>query len=118
MDRTRECAQEAARRGNANGTPLWALVAILVLGFDEAMSLLYNPIYLILAGLLFIVCKNVYSRLNVEEYMAMGLVPGLIALAPKVGDTDHRHEACARVVPPLGSPRGPGGGSKTDPVGV
>mmetsp|Transcript_28564 Transcript_28564/g.54544 ORF Transcript_28564/g.54544 Transcript_28564/m.54544 type:complete len:853 (-) Transcript_28564:629-3187(-) len=79
--------QEAARRANASGAPLWAIFAILVLGFDEALSLLYNPFYLVIIGLLLLVGKNVYDRLNVQEEMSMGLLPGLVALAPKVMPT-------------------------------
>mmetsp|Transcript_29954 Transcript_29954/g.41475 ORF Transcript_29954/g.41475 Transcript_29954/m.41475 type:complete len:854 (-) Transcript_29954:192-2753(-) len=76
--------QEAARRANSSGVPLWALAAMVILGFDEAMAMLYNPLYLVLAVAFVALAKGVYERLDVQAEMSLGLLPGLVALAPKL----------------------------------
>jgi len=48
------------------------------------MGMLYNPVYLVVVVVLIVVAKNIYDKLNVQEEMSMGLIPGLLALAPKV----------------------------------
>lgn len=77
-------AQDAAKRAQANGPPLWALLAIAFFGFDEFISVLYNPFYLVMVVLMAFVVKSVYTKLDVAAEMQMGLVPGLLAIYPKV----------------------------------
>jgi len=75
----------AAARGRA--PPLWAILAIAVLGADELLAALRSPLRLaaILLALLF--ARTVYVELGVDEELARGLLPGCIALAAKLGPT-------------------------------
>ncbi|KAK3270557.1 Cell wall protein rhd3, partial [Cymbomonas tetramitiformis] len=75
---------DAAKRARANGPPLWALLAIAFFGFDEFLSVLYNPFYLVIVVFMAFVVKSVYTKLDVAAEMQMGLVPGLLAIYPKV----------------------------------
>ena len=45
-------AQQANRLANNRLPPLWAIVAMLALGWNEAMALLFNPLLLLVVGVL------------------------------------------------------------------
>mmetsp|Transcript_24742 Transcript_24742/g.29954 ORF Transcript_24742/g.29954 Transcript_24742/m.29954 type:complete len:815 (+) Transcript_24742:16-2460(+) len=77
-------AQDAANRAAANGPPLWALAAIAILGYDEFMSVLYNPLLLIILLACVAVGKSLYEKCDVAQDMKHGFVPGLLLLAPKI----------------------------------
>ncbi|KAL3156977.1 hypothetical protein ABBQ38_001233 [Trebouxia sp. C0009 RCD-2024] len=75
--------QEANKAASNRLPPLWAMVAMVLLGWNEAMSILTSPVRLILlvVGLLF--AKTVYTELEVDSEMQHGLLPGALALAAK-----------------------------------
>lgn len=41
-------AQQANKLAHSRGPPFWAVLAILVLGWNEFMALLWNPLYLMM----------------------------------------------------------------------
>lgn len=53
--------QEANRAAQNRLPPLWAIVAMVVLGFDEFVAVLYNPLWLVLLLLLFLFARTVYQ---------------------------------------------------------
>lgn len=75
--------QEANKAASNRLPPLWAMVAMVLLGWNEAMSILTSPLKLVLLvmGLLF--AKTVYQELEVDSEMQHGLLPGCVALAAK-----------------------------------
>ncbi|DBA68461.1 hypothetical protein WJX79_008695 [Trebouxia sp. C0005] len=75
--------QEANKAASNRLPPLWAMVAMVLLGWNEAMSILTSPLKLVLlvVGLLF--AKTVYQELEVDTEMQHGLLPGCLALAAK-----------------------------------
>lgn len=75
--------QEANRAAQNRLPPLWAIVAMAVLGFDEFVAVLYNPLWLILLLLLFLFGRTVYQEMDVEAEMQRGLLPGAISLSSK-----------------------------------
>jgi protein SEY1 len=75
--------QEANRAARNRAPPMWAIFAMAVLGFNEAMAVLRNPLLLLLLVLLFLFAKTVYQELDVEGELAKGLLPGLLALSAK-----------------------------------
>lgn len=85
-------AQAAATReaNLAAGTrrpPLWTLLAIVLLGFNEFMSLLKNPLLLlVLVGLVLLV-RTVYVELDVEAELQNGALPAAISIAHKLVPT-------------------------------
>ncbi|KAL4442065.1 hypothetical protein ABPG77_011326 [Micractinium sp. CCAP 211/92] len=75
--------QEANRAAQNRLPPLWAIVAMVVLGFDEFVAVLYNPLWLVFLLLLFLFARTVYQEMDVEAEMQRGLLPGAIALSSK-----------------------------------
>ncbi|WCJ39530.1 Protein ROOT HAIR DEFECTIVE 3 [Euphorbia peplus] len=76
-------AQEANKRGNNWLPPPWAILALLVLGFNEFMTLLRNPLYLALIFVGYLVFKALWVQLDVSAEFRHGVLPGLIALSAK-----------------------------------
>lgn len=76
---TREANRAAARRL----PPAWAILAMIVLGFNEAVAVLRNPLLLLALFLLFLFAKTVYQELDVEAEMGRGALPGLVSLSSK-----------------------------------
>ncbi|CAL8460688.1 g219 [Coccomyxa elongata] len=78
-----QATQEANRAASNKWPPFWAIAAMFILGFDEMMAVLYNPLWLILALFLFLFGKTVYQELDVDAEMQRGLLPGAVALSGK-----------------------------------
>jgi hypothetical protein len=77
--------QEAAKRAAGGAPPLWAIVAMLILGFDEIMWLLRSPVTLLLLGTLLLFGRAVYAQMDVDSTInALGLVPSLAVLASRL----------------------------------
>ena len=64
--------------------PAWAILAMLFLGWDDLLRLLYSPVRLILVLGLLVVARAMYVQLDVDAEMQRGLVPGLLSLSTKV----------------------------------
>eukprot|EP00198_Chlamydomonas_reinhardtii_P001037 XP_001690372.1 predicted protein [Chlamydomonas reinhardtii] len=77
-------AQQANRLANNRLPPLWAIVAMLALGWNEAMALLFNPLLLLVVGVLVLFLRSLYVELDVERELARGALPGAISLSHKV----------------------------------
>mmetsp|Transcript_17254 Transcript_17254/g.51819 ORF Transcript_17254/g.51819 Transcript_17254/m.51819 type:complete len:843 (-) Transcript_17254:172-2700(-) len=77
--------QQANKLAGNRGPPLWAILAILVLGWNEFMGLLCSPTFLVLGVLLFLFGRTLYFELDVDGEMAKGSLPGAISLAHKIG---------------------------------
>lgn len=75
--------QEATRAARNRAPPMWAIFAMIVLGFNEAMAVLKNPLLLLMLAVLFLFSKTVYEELEVENEMSRGLLPGTLALSAK-----------------------------------
>ena len=68
-----QATQEANRAASNRWQPLWAIGAMLVLGADEFLAVLYNPLWLVLALLVFLFIKSVYQ---VKVCCVTGVVQG------------------------------------------
>ncbi|CAI5464782.1 unnamed protein product [Closterium sp. Yama58-4] len=77
--------QEASRRNNAWLPPPWAILAMVVLGWNEFMAVLRNPVLLLLGVFVFFIGREVMSQLDLGGIFDNGLVPGLITLAARAG---------------------------------
>ncbi|KAG2432901.1 hypothetical protein HXX76_008632 [Chlamydomonas incerta] len=77
-------AQQANRLANNRLPPLWAIAAMLALGWNEAMALLFNPLLLLVVGVLVLFLRSLYVELDVERELARGALPGAISLSHKV----------------------------------
>ncbi|XP_050231892.1 protein ROOT HAIR DEFECTIVE 3 [Mercurialis annua] len=76
-------AQEANKRSNNWLPPPWAIVALIVLGFNEFMTLLRNPFYLGFIFVVFLLVKALWVQLDVSGEFRNGALPGLISLSAK-----------------------------------
>lgn len=56
-----QATQEANRAASNRWPPLWAILAMLLLGFDEFVAVLYNPLWLVLVIFLVLFGKTVYE---------------------------------------------------------
>ncbi|CAD6267066.1 unnamed protein product [Miscanthus lutarioriparius] len=76
--------QQAHRRGNSKLPPPWAIVAIAILGFNEIMVLLRNPIYVFLLFVGYLMFKALAMQLDVSREFQNGVVPGIISVSAKL----------------------------------
>ncbi|CAN8235202.1 unnamed protein product [Cochlearia groenlandica] len=76
-------AQEANKRGSNWLPPPWAIVALLVLGFNEFMTLLRNPLYVGVIFVAFLLLKALWTQLDIPGEFRNGALPGLISLSAK-----------------------------------
>lgn len=56
-----QATQEANRLATNRWPPFWAIAAMVLLGFDEFVAVLYNPLWLLLGLVLFLFAKTVYQ---------------------------------------------------------
>ncbi|XP_041000228.1 protein ROOT HAIR DEFECTIVE 3-like [Juglans microcarpa x Juglans regia] len=76
-------AQEANKRSNNWLPPPWAIAALIVLGFNEFMTLLRNPLYLGVIFVAFLLMKALWVQLDISGEFRNGALPGLISLSSK-----------------------------------
>uniref|UniRef100_A0ACD6A273 Uncharacterized protein n=1 Tax=Avena sativa TaxID=4498 RepID=A0ACD6A273_AVESA len=76
--------QQAHRRANGGMPPPWAMVAIAILGFNEIMTLLRNPIYLFLVFVGYLVAKALAVQLDIGREFQNGMVPGILSVSVKL----------------------------------
>ncbi|XP_020697324.1 protein ROOT HAIR DEFECTIVE 3 [Dendrobium catenatum] len=76
-------AQEANKRNNNWLPPPWAIAAMLILGFNEFMTLLRNPLYLGVIFVAFLLGKALWVQLDVSGEFRNGALPGILSLSTK-----------------------------------
>ncbi|XP_066331758.1 LOW QUALITY PROTEIN: protein ROOT HAIR DEFECTIVE 3-like [Miscanthus floridulus] len=75
-------AQEANKRNNWLPPP-WALAAMAILGFNEFMTLLRNPLYLAVIFVVFLVGKAFWVQLDIATEFQNGFLPAILSLSTK-----------------------------------
>ncbi|XP_020704130.1 protein ROOT HAIR DEFECTIVE 3 homolog 2 [Dendrobium catenatum] len=73
-------AQESHRRSNNWLPPLWAIAAIIILGFDEFMMLLRNPAYAFLIFTLTMTVLALWKQLDIAGEFRHGVVRKLFLM--------------------------------------
>ncbi|CAM8993548.1 unnamed protein product [Rhodiola kirilowii] len=76
-------AQEANKRNNNWLPPPWAIVAMLVLGFNEFMTLLRNPLYLGVIFVGYLLFKALWVQMDISAEFRNGALPGLLSISTK-----------------------------------
>ncbi|MBA0598605.1 hypothetical protein Gorai_008362, partial [Gossypium raimondii] len=76
--------QEANRRSNNWLPPPWAIVALLILGFNEFMTVLRNPLYLGLIFVGYLVIKAAWVQLDIPGQFRYGVLAGLLSISTKL----------------------------------
>ncbi|PPR87287.1 hypothetical protein GOBAR_AA33408 [Gossypium barbadense] len=72
---------EANRRSNNWLPPPWAIVALLILGFNEFMTVLRNPLYLGLIFVGYLVIKAAWVQLDIPGQFRYGIATVFVELA-------------------------------------
>ncbi|ERN19822.1 protein ROOT HAIR DEFECTIVE 3 [Amborella trichopoda] len=80
-------AQEASRRNNSWMPPSWAIVALIILGFNEFMTLLRNPLYLGVIFVAYLLSKALWVQLDISGEFRNGALPGILSLSTKLVPT-------------------------------
>ncbi|KAG2371163.1 Protein ROOT HAIR DEFECTIVE 3-like protein [Vigna angularis] len=75
--------QEANNRSNNWLPPPWAIVALLILGFNEFMTILRNPLYIGVIFVGYLLMKSLWVQLDVAGEFQNGALPGIISLSSK-----------------------------------
>ncbi|XP_073006806.1 protein ROOT HAIR DEFECTIVE 3-like isoform X2 [Typha latifolia] len=76
-------AQASHKRNNNWLPPPWAIAAIAVLGFNEFMTLLRNPLYVAVIFVVFLVGKALWVQLDISGEFRNGALPGILSLSTK-----------------------------------
>ncbi|KAJ1414422.1 RHD3/Sey1 [Sesbania bispinosa] len=76
-------AQEAYKRSNNWLPPPWAIMAMVVLGFNEFMMLLKNPLYLMVIFVAYLIGKAIWIQMDIAGEFRHGALPGLLSISTK-----------------------------------
>ncbi|XP_028556457.1 protein ROOT HAIR DEFECTIVE 3 isoform X2 [Dendrobium catenatum] len=74
--------QETYKRKN-NQLPPWAIVAMLILGFNELITILRNPSYLWAIFFAFLLGKALWVQLDISDEFQNGVIFGILSLSLK-----------------------------------
>ncbi|XP_073109718.1 protein ROOT HAIR DEFECTIVE 3 isoform X2 [Elaeis guineensis] len=76
-------AQEAHRHSNRWLPPPWVIALIAVLGFNEFMMLLRNPLYFFGLFIFFLLSRALWFQLNIAGEFRNGMLLGLLGLCTR-----------------------------------
>ncbi|CAI9297393.1 unnamed protein product [Lactuca saligna] len=77
-------AQKANKQNNNWMPPPWAILALFVLGFNEFITLLRNPLYLILIFITFLLIKALWVQMDIASEFQHGVFHGFLSLSTKL----------------------------------
>lgn len=78
--------QQANLAAGKRAPPVWALMMILFLGWNEFVAVVWNPIYLVLGLVGFVFGYMLYAELDVDARMQQGWITGLLSIWSGFGD--------------------------------
>ncbi|XP_043690062.1 protein ROOT HAIR DEFECTIVE 3 homolog 2-like [Telopea speciosissima] len=76
-------AQEAHRQNNSWLPPPWTILAMIVLGFNEFMILLKNPLYLVALFIIYLFSKAIWVQLDIPGEFRHGTLAGIISISSR-----------------------------------
>ncbi|KAE8715070.1 Protein ROOT HAIR DEFECTIVE 3-like protein 2 [Hibiscus syriacus] len=76
-------AQEAYKQSNNWLPPPWAIMAMVVLGFNEFMLLLRNPLYLMVLFVAYLLSKAMWVQMDIPGQFQHGTLAGLISISSR-----------------------------------
>ncbi|KAJ6761106.1 PROTEIN SEY1 [Salix purpurea] len=77
-------AQEAHKQSNNWLPPPWAIVAMVVLGFNEFMVLLRNPLYLLVLFVVYLLSKALWVQMDITGEFRNGALPGILSISSRL----------------------------------
>ncbi|XP_043807746.1 protein ROOT HAIR DEFECTIVE 3 homolog 2 isoform X3 [Manihot esculenta] len=76
--------QEAHHKRNNNWLPpTWAIVAMIVLGFNEFMLLLKNPLYLVILFVVYLLSKALWVQMDITREFRNGTLAGILSISSR-----------------------------------
>ncbi|XP_047308370.1 protein ROOT HAIR DEFECTIVE 3 homolog 2 [Impatiens glandulifera] len=107
-------AQEANKRNNNWLPPPWAIFAIAILGFNEFMILLRNPLYLMALFVAYLLSKALWVEMDIAGDFRHGALAGILSISArflpsvmnllrKLAEAAQGHQTNNRPHPPLNS---------------
>ncbi|XP_059445431.1 protein ROOT HAIR DEFECTIVE 3 homolog 2 isoform X2 [Corylus avellana] len=76
-------AQAAHRQSNSWLPPPWAILAMVVLGFNEFMLVLRNPLYLMVLFIVFLLSKALWAQMDIVGAFQNGTLAGLLSISSR-----------------------------------
>ncbi|KAF4362476.1 hypothetical protein CsatB_001403 [Cannabis sativa] len=76
-------AQEAHKRSNNWLPPPWAIAAMVILGFNEFMLLLKNPLYLMILFVAYLLSKALWVQMDISGQFRHGALAGLLSISSR-----------------------------------
>ncbi|KAL5577679.1 hypothetical protein UlMin_019378 [Ulmus minor] len=76
-------AQEAHKRSNNWMPPPWAIAAMIILGFNEFMLLLKNPLYLIVLFVVYLLSKALWIQMDIPGEFRHGPIAGMLSISSR-----------------------------------
>ncbi|CAN6689310.1 unnamed protein product [Malus baccata var. baccata] len=76
-------AQEAHKRSNNWLPPPWAIMAMIVLGFNEFMMLLKNPLYFLVLFIVFLLSKALWVQMDISGQFQHGALSGILSISSR-----------------------------------
>ncbi|XP_009341194.2 protein ROOT HAIR DEFECTIVE 3 homolog 2 isoform X2 [Pyrus x bretschneideri] len=76
-------AQEAHKQSNNWLPPPWAIMAMIVLGFNEFMMLLKNPLYLMVLFVAFLLSKALWVQMDITGQFQHGALSGILSISSR-----------------------------------
>ncbi|XP_071689948.1 protein ROOT HAIR DEFECTIVE 3-like [Rutidosis leptorrhynchoides] len=77
-------AQKANKQNSSWLPPPWAILALFVLGFNEIMTLLRNPLYLLFIFVGCLLLKALWVQLDLASEFQNGMLRGFLSLSAKL----------------------------------
>ncbi|KVI12326.1 Root hair defective 3 GTP-binding [Cynara cardunculus var. scolymus] len=108
---TSKWEQKANKQNNSWLPPPWAILALFVLGFNEFMTLLRNPLYLLFIFVGFLLLKALWVQLDIASAFENGVLRGLLT---SYRDSDVIHQASSSNYEPYEKTGGGGATAATD----
>ncbi|XAR56145.1 hypothetical protein NMG60_11036501 [Bertholletia excelsa] len=76
-------AQEAHKQSSNWLPPPWAILAMIILGFNEFMLLLRNPLYLMVLFVVFLLAKALWVQMDIAGEFRNGTLAGLLSISSR-----------------------------------
>lgn len=76
--------QHANKLASSRAPPLWAIVAMLVLGGNEMLAVVSSPTLALILIIILLFFRTLYIEMDVDGEMQKGALPGMLSLGGKL----------------------------------
>ncbi|CAH1447205.1 unnamed protein product [Lactuca virosa] len=81
---TQAISSQASNKRSSNWLPPpWAIAALFVLGFNEFITLLRNPLYLVMIFISYLLLKALWVQLDIGAEFRHGFLTGILSISTK-----------------------------------